>query len=115
MPNIQIEMERKSYFITKNFNIDRLEEHFILLEGLYKIDKKKAIKFIENNKDILRRQWSDIVIIFRFLKEHYDKGTIKEYIKNNREHFTSSHLKNRLKNEGIFIQFIKGNLLVEVR
>lgn len=102
-------------FIKKNFNLDRLEEHSVLLNRLFEIEKVKTLMFIQNNKDILRRHWSDIVIIFRFLKANYDKSIIKKYVEKNKEHFTSSHLKNHLKDEGIFIQFTKGNMLVEVK
>ncbi len=102
-------------FIKNNFSLDRLEEHFVLLNRLFEINKNKTLAFIKNKKDILGRHWTDIIIIFRFLKKHYDANTIKKYVENNREHFTSSHLKNHLKDEGIFIRFAKGNLLVEVR
>jgi len=102
-------------FIKNNLNLDRLEEHKILLDRLFEIDNKRTLALIQNNKIILGRHWSDIVLIFKFLKKHYGASTIKRYIENNKEHFTSSHLKNHLKDEGIFIQFTKGNLLVEMR
>ena len=102
-------------FIKDNFNLDRIEEHKALLDRLFEIDNKRTLALIQNNKNILGRHWSDIVIVFKFLKKHYDKNTIKKYIENNKEQFTSSHLKNHLKDEGIFIKFTKGNLEVEIR
>ena len=102
-------------FIQNSLNPDKLQMHIALLDRLFDIDKEKTLVFIKNKKDILRRHWPNVLMIFRFLKRHYDKETIKKYIESNRECFTSSHLKNHLKDEGIFIQFTKGKLIVGIR
>ncbi len=102
-------------FIRDNLDFDRLEEHVVLLDRLFEIDQKQTLIFIKNKKDLLGRHWSDIVLIFRFLKKNYNKKTIKDYIVKNKEQFTSSHLKNHLKDESIFIKFTKGDLQVEIK
>lgn len=102
-------------FIKKNLNFDRLEGHIVLLDRLFELDKKQTLMFIKSKKDILERHWSDIALIFRFLKKNYDRTIIKSYIESNKEQFTSSHLKSHLKDEGIFIKFTKEDLQVEIR
>ncbi len=103
-------------FIKDNFDWKKIEEHVSLLERLSQIDKQKTLKFINNKKELLRGHWTDIVILFKFLKKVYNKDAIKKYIKENQDSFkTSSHLKNHLKDEGIFISIKEGKFIVEVK
>lgn len=104
-------------FIKKAFNKDNIETDVVLLDRLAKINKEKALSFVNSEKDLLGRHWTDIVPLFNFLKENYSKQTIEDYIKNNQDSFrTSSHLKKHLKEEcKIFISQAKGNLAVEIK
>lgn len=102
-------------FIKDNFDGKKIEEHVSLLERLSQIDEQKTLNFINNKKELLKGHWTDIVILFNFLKKAYDKDTIKKYVKENQDSFkTSSHLKNHLKDEGIFISIKEGRFIVEV-
>ena len=102
-------------FLKNNFDESKIEEHVVLLERLSQIDKEKTLKFIKNKKELLVRHWTDIIILFNFLNKAYDRDIIKGYIQENRDSFkTSSHLKNHLKDEGIFISVKKGKFIVEV-
>lgn len=104
-------------FIMNSFDASRSDEHVALLERLSQLDKQKTLKFISERKELLKRHWSDIIVLFSFLKKVYDQSTIKEYIEKNQDLFkTSSHLKKHLKEEcGIFISQREGKLLVEIK
>ncbi len=103
-------------FISKEFNKENLEEDIPLLERLAQIDKQKTLNFINSKKELLRKHYSDVVILFKFLKKVYDYNTIKSYIEKNYDSFrTSSHLKNHLKEIGVFISQKEGKLIVEIK
>lgn len=103
------------YFIKKSFNKEHIEKDVVLLERLAQIDKRKALEFINENRSLIQRHWSDVVILFNFLKKTYDKRIIKKYIEKNQDSFkTSSHLKKHLKDIGIFISQRGGILFVEI-
>ncbi len=104
-------------FIKKSFNKEHIEKDIILLERLAQIDKQKTFEFIKNKQDLLNRHWSNIIPLFNFLKNTYDKKEIENYIKINQDCFrTSSHLKKHLKEEcGVFISQKEGILNVEIK
>ena len=103
-------------FISKSFNKERIEDDIVLLERLAEIDKQKTLNFINSKKELLRRHYSDVVILFRLLKKIYDYNTIKDYIGKNYDNFkTSSHLKNHLKDIGVFISQKEEKLIVEIK
>ncbi|MEK6936151.1 MAG: SWIM zinc finger family protein [Nanoarchaeota archaeon] len=103
-------------FISKEFNKENLEEDIILLERLAQINNRKTLSFINSKKELLKRHYSDVVVLFKFLKKVYDYNTIKTYIEKNYDSFrTSSHLKNHLKEIGVFISQREGKLIIDIK
>ncbi|MBU2522982.1 MAG: SWIM zinc finger family protein [Nanoarchaeota archaeon] len=103
-------------FIKNKFNESKIEEHQPILERLAKIDKQKTLKFITSNNNLLKGHWTNISLLFNFLRKFYEDNRVKEYLRENQEFFkTSSTLKNKLKNEGIFVSVKKGKFIVEIQ
>jgi len=104
-------------FIKNKFNQNKIETHIELLNRMFQIDREKTFNFINNKHDLFNRHWSYIVPLFNFLRKHYDKKEIEDYIKANQESFrTSSQLKKHLKEEcGIFISQKEGGLIIEIK
>ena len=102
-------------FIRKLFDKDHIDKDVVLLERLAQIDKNRTFEFVSNN-NLIQRHWSDVVVLFNFLKKSYDNKTIRAFIEKNQEQFrTSSHLKKHLKDEGIFISQKEGKLFVDIK
>jgi hypothetical protein len=103
-------------FIKNEFDEERLDEDIILLTRLVILDKNKTFDFINSNKNLMNHHWEYILILFKFLKKIYDNETIKKYIEKNQDCFkTANHLKNHLKDIGIYVSTKKDGLVVEIK
>lgn len=103
-------------FIKKIFNKEHIEKDVALLERLAQIDKQRTFQFICGKTKLFRGHWSEVIVLFNFLKRNYEKGKIKRFIEKNQELFkTSSYLKKHLKDIGIFISIRNNGTVVEIR
>jgi hypothetical protein len=75
------------------------------------------IRKIFERKELLKaKHWTEIAAIIGFMRKKLGDSYVKEFIKSHKEHFiTSSTLKSNLKQEGIYIQNIKGEFIVKTR
>ncbi len=87
-----------------------------LLERLIELDKERAKKVLCKPNALRGQSLEDATKLVLFVKNKYNYNTLIDFIESNRETLiTASALKNRLKEEGIFVSVQKGNFVVEVK
>ncbi len=86
-----------------------------LLERLIELDKERAKKILCRPNSLGHQNLEDSAKMALFVKNLFGRNTLIEFIESNKERLaTASALKNRLKEEGIFISMQKGSFIVEV-
>jgi len=102
-------------FIKKLIDLDK-ELTLTLIERLNQLSKKDTEILIKNKKDIFRHQDTEgVVSMLKVLRNMYGDQYIIDIIQINSERFkTSTALKSRLKQEGIFITNLKGIFNIRV-
>ena len=86
-----------------------------LLERLMALDREKAMKVLCRPNSLGNQSLEDCAKMAIFVKNQFGKNTLIDFIESNRERLaTSSHLKKRLKEEGIFVSMKNGTFIVEV-
>lgn len=104
-------------FISKEFDSEQIEEDITLLERMLVLNKNRTLNYLRNKEKLFKRHWSEIILLFKFLRKNYSIQDIQNLVEQNSNLFkNSSHLKKHLKEEcGIFISQREGKTLVEVK
>jgi len=87
-----------------------------IFERLFHLDESLATSLLKS-QDFIRgdKHWTELVEILRYLKEKFGKEYVIQIIGDHEQMFkTSSTLKSHLKDEGIFVSYIRGVFHVEI-